>query len=498
MKFRNQGSISLAAIVVAAGVALGTSSASAADLGGNCCADLEERVAELEATTARKGNRKVSLQVYGRVSESVIWWNDGGESNTYVLENNLIKNVLGFRGSAKITSDWSAGYNLELQIRAYRSSSSSQLSLGTSNEVQIATYNTRSVALRYANWYLDSRTYGRITVGRSPDPMQGVATISLAEPDGFSGMTGPGYINNGFLLRRSGRTGNAGLSALSWGDSVNFRNGDGPASSDYSQTAGNVKYTSPFFLGQSKSSGFRVDAMWGMDDVWSVALRYAETWGQFRVAAGVGYGMWTGLDRGQCSTGESRSGSTADGTRESNVKCDSIAGSASVMHVPTGLFLSGGGTQIHDKNSQKAFDAASGLPIGANRAGDDGKASIWWLMGGWEYKLNSLGKTTFWGQYVEYNVGLGVRNADVQTLAAGDVLNSIGATALLAGGQAKYWGLGVSQHIDAAAMVLYAGFHNGSAEVTLQNQNGLNPTVRRKSNPIDDFQTFFTGATIRF
>jgi hypothetical protein len=27
----------------------------AADLGGDCCADLEERVAELEATTARKG-----------------------------------------------------------------------------------------------------------------------------------------------------------------------------------------------------------------------------------------------------------------------------------------------------------------------------------------------------------------------------------------------------------------------------------------------------------
>jgi hypothetical protein len=32
--------------------------ASAADLGGNCCADLEERVAELEATTVRKGNRR--------------------------------------------------------------------------------------------------------------------------------------------------------------------------------------------------------------------------------------------------------------------------------------------------------------------------------------------------------------------------------------------------------------------------------------------------------
>ena len=46
----------------------------AADLGGDCCADLEERVAELEATTARKGNRKVSLEIYGQVNQGVLWW----------------------------------------------------------------------------------------------------------------------------------------------------------------------------------------------------------------------------------------------------------------------------------------------------------------------------------------------------------------------------------------------------------------------------------------
>jgi hypothetical protein len=39
--------------------------AKAADLGGDCCADLEDRVAELEATTVRKGNKKVSVQIYG-------------------------------------------------------------------------------------------------------------------------------------------------------------------------------------------------------------------------------------------------------------------------------------------------------------------------------------------------------------------------------------------------------------------------------------------------
>ena len=45
----------------------------AADLGGDCCADLEERVADLEATTARKGNRKVSLKISGWVSRTLGW-----------------------------------------------------------------------------------------------------------------------------------------------------------------------------------------------------------------------------------------------------------------------------------------------------------------------------------------------------------------------------------------------------------------------------------------
>ena len=65
------------AIAVLAGLLLSTASAQAADLGGNCCADLEERVAELEATTARKGNRRMSLTVSGQVTRSILYWNDG-------------------------------------------------------------------------------------------------------------------------------------------------------------------------------------------------------------------------------------------------------------------------------------------------------------------------------------------------------------------------------------------------------------------------------------
>ncbi|MEQ1711127.1 MAG: porin, partial [Hyphomicrobium sp.] len=64
---------SFVALIAAAGLVGGIASAQAADLGGDCCADLEERVAELEATTARKGNRKVSLTVSGWVNESVLF-----------------------------------------------------------------------------------------------------------------------------------------------------------------------------------------------------------------------------------------------------------------------------------------------------------------------------------------------------------------------------------------------------------------------------------------
>jgi opacity protein-like surface antigen len=63
---------SLSAVVAASLVSYGlpATSAIAANLGvgGSCCADLEERVAELEATTAGKGNRKVRLLQYGAAS----------------------------------------------------------------------------------------------------------------------------------------------------------------------------------------------------------------------------------------------------------------------------------------------------------------------------------------------------------------------------------------------------------------------------------------------
>ncbi len=99
------------------GFAMGASPAKAADLGGDCCADLEERVAELEATTVRKGNKKVSVTLSGWVVKLGSWWNDGHESNFYVGDKDTtLSSHFQLSGSAQIAPGWSGGYTLAMEM----------------------------------------------------------------------------------------------------------------------------------------------------------------------------------------------------------------------------------------------------------------------------------------------------------------------------------------------------------------------------------------------
>ena len=94
----------------------GVARAEAADLGGDCCADLEERVAELEATTVGKGNRKVSLIFSGYVAKQVMAWDDGVDSNSYIADIGPTQ-ASNFRlgGEATIAPGWTAGYLIRIQ-----------------------------------------------------------------------------------------------------------------------------------------------------------------------------------------------------------------------------------------------------------------------------------------------------------------------------------------------------------------------------------------------
>lgn len=97
----------LAAMLVA--MMVGTAlAADKAVPGGDCCADLEERVASLEATTAKKGNAKVTVTIYGEASRALLFTKDSHAS----IDNPNKPSFVGFKGTAK-AGDLTFGYVLE-------------------------------------------------------------------------------------------------------------------------------------------------------------------------------------------------------------------------------------------------------------------------------------------------------------------------------------------------------------------------------------------------
>lgn len=103
----------LCSVVTVSARTLGGMNVFAAD--GDCCTDLEERVAKLEATATRTGHKKVSIQIYGKMNRMVEFWDDGAERNAYVAQNSYSPTRFGLKGTAKIGGAWSSGYRLEVE-----------------------------------------------------------------------------------------------------------------------------------------------------------------------------------------------------------------------------------------------------------------------------------------------------------------------------------------------------------------------------------------------
>src|SRR5262245_60323976 len=164
------------AVLAASGLfVMGAATAQAADLGGDCCADLEERVAELEATTARKGNRKVKLEISGHINEAVMFWDDGFESNAYQVTNDNARSRFRFKGEAAIADDWKAGYLLEIGVRSANSKRFTQ-----DNDEGDDTATDVGFDLRHAYWFVDSKKYGRVSLGQTGGAAEGITEINLA------------------------------------------------------------------------------------------------------------------------------------------------------------------------------------------------------------------------------------------------------------------------------------------------------------------------------
>ena len=197
--------------------------------------------------------------------------------------------------------------------------------------------------VRTANWWLEDKHLGRLTVGRV-NVGGPVATIDLG---GISTVAhfSPALVGGSFVV------GNTSLSTVIGptygGDRIE-----------------GIRYDSP------NIGGFVLQGTWGEDEVWSASVRYAGEFGGIRVAAGIGYEaqdpsatQLIQLDNGARSMDNEWSASLA------------------LMHVASGLFVQGHYARSEFLN------------------GTD--ANFWMVQGGITKNWFGLGNTSFYGEYGE-------------------------------------------------------------------------------------------------
>jgi len=364
--------------LVAAGLLVGglsAGSASAADLGGNCCADLEERVAELEATTARKGNRKVSLTISGWVAEQAMWWDDDftGESNTYVggLGATLNSNFK-FTGQATISPGWYAGYVIHIEVTG--SETLTMTNQDTATGAGLFGGGLRGVSTLQSFWFIKSDHLGKLSVGLQSQASDNTAIL----PDGSGSLVPANFVQFDY--------GGFATSAGAWIALTGCTDCNGiPLNS--------VRYDTPVF------GGFSASASWGEDDFWDVAARYAGEHGGFKVAVAAAYSE---------STDSGAPGIGGAFVQADNTRFFQIGGY--VEHVSTGLF---------------AYGAYGQLSVLDGPGGDLNDFN--YVKVGLRERWSPLGHTVLYGEHEKFNNDAG--DAEVDLWGVG-VVQEIDAAAM--------------------------------------------------------------------
>jgi len=415
--------------LVAAGLLVGglaTGSASAADLGGNCCADLEERIAELEATTARKGNRKVSLTISGWVGQQVLWWDNDtedeafNESGVYVSDlGTTLGSHFKLTGAAQISPGWSAGYVIHIEADGADNLLTTNQDVPTGPSVLGKGIDFAQTVQSY--WFIKSDHIGKVSVGLLSQASDNTAILV----DGSGSLVPANFVPfdyGGFFLRNADGT----LSAASINSTFTHIDQNGiPLNA--------IRYDSPTF------GGFSVSASWGQDDFWDVAARYAGEHGGFKVAIAGAY--FESTDAGGLPN------NSAPGTKHYQV-------GAYVQHIDSGVFLYGAwGDYNNDSVVDSDLTAVGVTDITSSNA----DAETWYVKAGVRQHLNPLGHTVFYGEYMD-----GKNSADFAgtVTATGQAVSAAGLNT----GNLQLWGVGLVQEIDAAAMSMWLSYRNIDAD----------------------------------
>lgn len=341
----------------------------AADKGGlkDGMGDLEERVAELEAITAHKGNRKVTVTISGQINKAMLWTDGLGPKQNGVIDNSSSPSTLNIEGVAKIDKDWRAGYRVEF---------------GLDNTPAIPLLENQ-VNIRHNFVWLEGPV-GKLSLGHTSMASDKTTSVTLANTDVASRMLSLAPLSTVYFLGFD----------LPWND----------VRRDL------VRYDSPVFGGFILSASYAngdtaaasiINSGFNPDHAWDVALRFAQEikeGGGWRIAAAVGY-------RDENYTINASPISFLPFVRDKV-----YSGSASVMQMSTGLFVNVAGAKVQGE-----------LLFG----GMDYQA--YQVQAGMERKFFAVGKTTLYGEYAQMQID---SVSSKPWFIGGGVIQSIDAAAL--------------------------------------------------------------------
>lgn len=419
--------------------------------------EIEDRIADLEETTARKGNSNVSLSVSGWINRMILAWDDGADKDIYVVDNTASRSRLEFKGAVKIARGWGAGYYLSLGIDDKAANDVDQLD-------QAGEFQTE---VRHSAWWVRSNSYGTVTVGHTSPATD---NIILKDVGGIMpGAANIATMGGNFYLRRADAY-EQGDGALVIQNAFTTTLNDISAGASVDTLRRNViRYDAPRF--SSQWGNVDLAAAWGEDDFYDFAAEYGINYSDWKFRFGAGYLRDT----------------SENGRANSRRDREEYKGSASLLHIPSGLF--GTVAYVHrefhgdDESSQAVFgENTVGLvtPVGANRPPIDYLYSAFGL----RRDFWSFGDTSIYGEYAQVDDAItGLREAGLREVTDSR-LQMIGAA--------------ICQDIDVAGMDVYAGFRyytfdtEGVQFRTTTGVTGPSPV------PLNDLMIGYAGTRIKF
>ncbi len=502
--------------VMLGGIVAEPHSAKAGDLGGDCCADLEERVAELEATTVRKGNRKVSVTISGWVTKRGSWWDDGKEENFYVGDrDNTLSSHINLSGSAQVSPGWTAGYTIQIEAPGNSATVGFCENQFNDNCVLFGSINT---LLSYM--WVKSERWGAINWGQlrqATDNLLVVRDLSGTAIESNAVL----YDGVGMFIRPKGaRNANDLASDFTWFNVMTCLAGGGGIGADCNgYPNNNIRYDSPTW------AGFSVSTSYGEDDMWDVALKYnldAEVW---KAQAAVAFTSETdegcsGAGRANCSNvGFLGGGGTPFQGYRKDAGIFQVGGS--ILHAPSGLFFYGLYQNEHNDGTQYKTVSPKTGKIVNNDVNDN---NVWYMKSGIRKQFMPIGTTILFGEWAQYNdmyQGIcGLPGGDNVNSSAGNTFcekfiptgvaqsgalkgAALVTDSLVTGSEVTRWGIGLVQEIDSASMHVFVRWQRleldlnginlgttcvGNPNGPCQNNGKFGQSLKTSWEPLDIFQ----------